>query len=287
MLNGLKCNGLRIAAVVTLAAVAGGCVSQQSHDGIADTNKTLQSRNTELARQLDQEQQLTKRQADQLVRNEQAIGSLEGSNASLLTQLESERGLMQGFESRLQGIAFGPLDAETDRALAELQRKYPDIIKYDAQRGMLRFSSDLTFTSGSANVKPEAGKSLEQLAGVLKTGAGKSYELLVVGHTDAQRVSNPATVAKHPTNMHLSAHRAIAVRNTLRGAGLPSNGIMIAGWGEHRPIVANSSTGNTPLNRRVEIFLTRPTGVAISTSETATGEIDRAEPPTQQYETTK
>jgi len=287
MLNGMKCNGLRVAAVVTLAALAGGCASQGEVDGVSRSNRTLQSRNTELARQLEQEQQLTKRQADQLVRNDQAISELEGNNANLRSQLEQERDAFRGFESRLQGIAFGPLDAETDRALAELQRKYPDIIKYDAQRGMLRFSSDLTFTSGSADVKPEAGKSLEQLAGVLKTGAGASYEILVVGHTDAQRISNPSTTAKHPTNMHLSAHRAIAVRDVLRRAGVPSNGIMIAGWGEHRPIVANNSTGDTPQNRRVEIFLTRPTGVAITESESATGQIDRAAPPTQQYETTK
>ena len=38
---------------------------------------------------------------------------------------------------------------------------------YDAARGMVRFSSDLTFGSGSDQVKSEAVNAISQLAGVL------------------------------------------------------------------------------------------------------------------------
>ncbi|MCA9300137.1 MAG: OmpA family protein, partial [Phycisphaerales bacterium] len=60
---------------------------------------------------------------------------------------------------------------------------------------------------------------------------------------------------RHPTNMHLSCHRAISVRRELIGMGVSSQKILAAGWGEMRPLVPNASNGNTPQNRRVEIYL--------------------------------
>ena len=77
-------------------------------------------------------------------------------------------------------------------------------------------------------------------------------------HTDSQ---NPSanTQRRHPTNMHLAAHRAIAVRGTLRNQGVPASRMFVAGWGEHRPIIENNERGGTAENRRVELFLMRST----------------------------
>jgi hypothetical protein len=36
--------------------------------------------------------------------------------------------------------------------------------------------------------------------------------------------------------------------------------MMAAGWGEYRPAVTNTPSGNTPQNRRVEIFLVKSAG---------------------------
>jgi flagellar motor protein MotB len=35
---------------------------------------------------------------------------------------------------------------------------------------------------------------------------------------------------------------------------------MAGGWGEFRPAVANNANGNTPANRRVEIYLAKLPG---------------------------
>ena len=55
--------------------------------------------------------------------------------------------------------------------------------------------------------------------------------------------------------MHLSAHRAIAVRNVLGQAGVDWTRMSVTGWGENRPLVANNKGKGTTDNRRVEIFL--------------------------------
>ena len=77
----------------------------------------------------------------------------------------------------------------------------------------------------------------------------------MVGHTDNMPISKPDTRAKHPTNMHLSTHRAISVRDALVADGITANRVQVAGYGEFRPVAENGTRGSAT-NRRVEIFLT-------------------------------
>jgi chemotaxis protein MotB len=83
----------------------------------------------------------------------------------------------------------------------------------------------------------------------------------VVGHTDNVPIRRGSTAAQHPTNMHLSAHRAISVRDALNADGVTANRFMVAGYGEFRPIVTNGARG-ADANRRVELFLVPMTSVA-------------------------
>ena len=73
--------------------------------------------------------------------------------------------------------------------------------------------------------------------------------------------------------MHLSAHRAISVRETLVSDGVGANRFMVAGYGEFRPVTENSTKG-AQANRRVELYLkpsteTTPTVTATETTATA------------------
>src|SRR5690606_30965308 len=88
------------------------------------------------------------------------IGNLTSENERLRTQLNQAMESMRDLEGRLGGLELGRLDPTTDRALANLARQYPDLIVYDAERGMLRFSSDLTFGSGSDQVNPAGAEAL-------------------------------------------------------------------------------------------------------------------------------
>lgn len=242
----------------------GGCVSQSKYDATARDNRMLRSQLAELQQgqgsyqgRLDNERRL-RQQAEAAA--EQANAALAGAQDDL-TELEAA---MRRMGDDLGNVALMGLDRRTDAALRELARKYAGRIVYDPDRGMLRFSSDLTFASGQDTVTTDGRQSLTDLAEILKAPEASGYELEIVGHTDSERISS-STARLHPTNMHLAAHRAISVRRELVTMGLPANQIQASGWGEHRPLVPNSSTGGTPQNRRVEIYI-RP-----STSQGGTG----------------
>lgn len=146
------------------------------------------------------------------------------------------------------------LPPELDKALKEFAAKYPDMVEYDAKHGAVRWKSDLTFAKGSDEVKEEARKSLAAFADIVRSAAASAFEVVVVGHTDTLPIG-PITGKKHPTNWHLSTHRAIAVMFNLKQAGVEYNRMGCMGYGEFRPRVPNPARGGCEENRRVEIFL--------------------------------
>ena len=146
------------------------------------------------------------------------------------------------------------LPPELDRALKGLAGQYPDEVEYDDQRGAVRWKSDLTFDKGSDVVQPGAIQSLRAFADIVKSAAASQFEVIVVGHTDNLRIGS-VTARRHPTNWHLSVHRAIAVMQALAQDGVPFSRLGVMGYGEHRPAIPNPSRGGAEANRRVEIFL--------------------------------
>jgi chemotaxis protein MotB len=138
--------------------------------------------------------------------------------------------------------------------LRELADANPEIFEYDEKRGMLRFKSDVTFDLGSAKLTSKADAVLGKVASILNTSEARDLEVRVVGHTDNVPIRKSSTAAQHPTNIHLSAHRSISVRDALASDGVDANRFMVAGYGEFRPIVANGARGNET-NRRVELYL--------------------------------
>lgn len=249
---------LALLGLAAAGALGGGCANDARYNDTLQANRVLTERNQALVAELDEaEAEVTRLTSE----NQNRAGSntdLVRINRDLQNRLTAAQELLQRFESRLGEVAFGPLDAATDAALAQLAANNSDLMTYDPDRGMIRLSSDLSFASGSDEVQSRAIEGLSRLATVLNSRSGIDYEIMIVGHTDSQ---NPSanTQRRHPTNMHLSAHRAIAVRNTLRGQSVPPERIFVAGWGEQRPIVPNNERGGTPANRRVELFLMRST----------------------------
>lgn len=72
--------------------------------------------------------------------------------------------------------------------------------------------------------------------------------------------------------------------------GIAASKIEAAGWGEERPLVPNAPNGNTPANRRVEIYLGRSVGgqgMGASPTGAAVPGVDRETPPDRQPAITK
>jgi chemotaxis protein MotB len=280
-------------AVLIAGLGLGGCASQDALDKSHDSNRSLTEQNEDLRRQNQElNSELSLVQKDRTAK-ENLIAEQNSQLARLKDELRKMGMSYDDLTKRMSGIGLSPLDKETDDALAALAAQYPDLIKYDQQHGMLRFASDLTFASGQDSVQENARQSLQALGRILSSGPAAQYEVMIMGHTDAQKIST-GTASRHPTNMHLSAHRAIAVRDVLSQIGVPQEKMFVAGWGEFRPTVPNSGPkGNTPQNRRVEIYLTRPTNTG-SMSETAepaapsrSAAPDREAPPSRQPDLTK
>jgi chemotaxis protein MotB len=243
-----------LVGLLALAGGMGGCVSQKAYDDVVRENRALKSRNVELQASVDDLNATGESLRRRLDEAPNAMAGLEDANALAQQRLAQALDTIANLEAQLDGMQFGQLDPVTDDALRRMAARYPNLVRYDAERGMLQFASDLTFASGSADVQAQAKNSLAALANILKSSEASVYDVRVVGHTDSQPIS-AKTRERHPTNMHLSAHRAISVRNELVGMGVPASRIMAAGWGEYRPAVPNTANGNTPANRRVEIYL--------------------------------
>ena len=130
------------------------------------------------------------------------------------------------------------------------------MVDFDAATGMLKFKSDLLFDSGSDNVKSGAVESVQALASIMNSDEGKPFNVVVVGHTDDVPIKKPSTLKNHPSNWHLSVHRAISVEKMLSTSGVAPERMAVKGYGEYRPVEPNKPgrKGNAA-NRRVEIFI--------------------------------
>jgi chemotaxis protein MotB len=150
----------------------------------------------------------------------------------------------------------GPLPEQLNNALSTFASQNPDLVEFDASRGMVKFKSDVTFPVGDATVTGKAKEVLTRFASILNSQGADSYELLVAGHTDSTPVTNPKTIkAGHFNNWYLSAHRAIAVSSELIAAGVSSSRMGVVGYADKRPVASNASESGKAQNRRVEVLI--------------------------------
>jgi outer membrane protein OmpA-like peptidoglycan-associated protein len=117
----------------------------------------------------------------------------------------------------------------------------------EAQLGRGFSFDEVYFDTGSANLKPESQKQLEQVAVVLK--AFPQAAIRVEGHTD--NTGDPAA------NKELSGARAAAVQKALRGLGVEELRITSMGYGLEKPIASNDSEDGRAKNRRVDVVVVK------------------------------
>lgn len=114
---------------------------------------------------------------------------------------------------------------------------------------LLSMRDTVPFDSGKADLRTRALPVLEKIAHVVL--ANPQLSVAVSGHTDNQRIANPA----FPSNWELSTARASRVARYLIQRGLRPSRIAVQGYADHRPKKPNSTPTNRRANRRVEIRL--------------------------------
>lgn len=237
-----------------------GCVSQQQYDELNAANQALESRLAETSGDLDAARGVADRRQATIVDLQGQLAQLRGATDDAVSDVSAEyERLQERYRALLERVntmrVGGALDAETEAALRQLASENPALFAFDAENGVVRVASDLTFGSGSAEVRESVRGAIGELAGVLAGVIGARYDLRVEGHTDSQRMSNQATVRRFGDNRGLSLARARSVSEALQAGGVAGERILVAGWGPHRPLVANNARGGTAENRRVEIFV--------------------------------
>lgn len=144
-------------------------------------------------------------------------------------------------------------DAGTWKELEELEAK--GLLKIDVkdEQITLRVLGNLTFDSGSANIKKEMIPVLQAIGAVFSS---TDREILVAGHTD----NVPLSGGVFHSNLELSAARAASVVQFFLSKGIVSpDRIATMGFGEHRPLAPNDTPDGREQNRRVDIILARRT----------------------------
>jgi len=242
--------------VCACVVLISGCVAEQQYKDLKIQNDTQRERIAGLESQL----QATKLKLEQLKRK---LGTAEGIKsaetdalqkkiAALEEGLEKRRALIASMVGQL-GAAQLPVELST---MLEDFANGKEMVTYDSSRGIVKFSSDLLFKRGSDVVAAGAAEAIKSLCKILNSEHGEKFDIIIAGHTDDIPIGKPATRAKHPTNWHLSVHRAISVQNMMAKSNIAQGRTSVRGFGEYRPIVPNkpNKKGN-PQNRRVEIYI--------------------------------
>lgn len=110
------------------------------------------------------------------------------------------------------------------------------------------------FASGSADLKPSAMASLDQLVPILKQNHPGAM-IRVEGHTDADPVAKPESVRKWQDNWGLASGRALTVVRYLVKKGIESERVYAASFAEYQPVAPNASAADRAKNRRVDIYV--------------------------------
>jgi len=251
-----------VCSLLILLAVS-GCVSKAEYDKCMRRN---QIQLDQIAK-LEEAQEAERLRADR-IQNELNLAIQEKpfwqkKLDALMADLKAKQALIDQLSAQ---IGQSPLPPELNTALADWARQVgPDVVEYDEKTGIVRFKSDLLFEKGSDTVAADLQPRIESLAQILNSSAARDFDVLIVGHTDDIPIKKPATLVLHPTNWHLSAHRAISVERILAAAGIAENRLSVMGMGQFRPIAPNApgEKGN-PLNRRVEIYIVPAGSVRIA-----------------------
>lgn len=250
----------RILSVAAVGLALAGCVSQEKYNALKLDRDAL-------AEQLGRAQtdaSSARAEADSYKSQLQAlmgsgnnmsalVTNLQQQNANLQSQLDELNRRYGEAMNRTGGTALPP---QLTTELQQFANQNPDLVDFDSVRGIVKFKSDVTFATGSAEVTPKARDVLQRFSQILNSDAASRYDLMVAGHTDNTRVINPATIsAGHKDNWYLSAHRAIAVNNLLMSQSINSQRLAVVGYADQRPIASNNSESGKAQNRRVEVLI--------------------------------
>lgn len=122
--------------------------------------------------------------------------------------------------------------------------------KLSSEGLMISILNDVSFDPGSADVSREGQEIAKEIANLLYTDP--PHQIVISGHTDDVPMNNEI----FGSNWELSVMRAVNFMTLiLENENLDPARFSAKGYGEHRPVVPNTSAENRTKNRRVEVLI--------------------------------
>ncbi len=146
-------------------------------------------------------------------------------------------------------------DTTTDGLLAGIPQAEVPGFEFDPLTGLSKFPADVLFDLGSAEIRPEAFNVIKKFADEINSGVAEGQRVLIVGHTDDQRIARGSTFQKHPTNWHLSTDRADQVITELEKLGVSPERMAAMGYSKFQPLETGTDDTSRQRNRRVELYI--------------------------------
>lgn len=122
-------------------------------------------------------------------------------------------------------------------------------VRKEQNRIIVVLGERITFREGEATLLEAYRPIFKKIAEFI--ASKKGCQVVVSGHTD----NTPIRTENFPSNLELSATRAINVATSLIDNGVSRERVSIQGFSEYRPLFDNISPENRQANRRVEISL--------------------------------
>ena len=149
---------------------------------------------------------------------------------------------------RAQTAGYYPLSSELDaRGLEDYKEIDRDLELSPIVVNVAIRLNNVFFDSGKWDLRPESYPELDRLTDFMRTNA--NMEIHIAGHTD--------DIGKDADNLTLSRKRAEAVRTYVVTRGIGEGRMTFEGYGETKPLSANTTDEGRQRNRRVEFTIVK------------------------------
>jgi chemotaxis protein MotB len=220
-----------IVMIAVLASTA-ACVSTGKYDTMVSERDKLAEERKALANRVQELEKRVQGLEAQLVTQGEEMSQLRLAHTTEVSQM---RQTYDALVSKLEG------EVESGQIVIEQLR---DGLK-------VKLSEEILFATGSAELGEKGREVLLTVSTELKK---VPYQIDVGGHTDNVPIRGQLA-SLYPTNWELAGARAARVVRLLEEAGIASNRLLAASYGENEPVTSNDTPEGRARNRRIEIRL--------------------------------
>ena len=178
--------------------------------------------------------------------NRATAGSITAPGAEPLQVAQANSTPATGNAAAPKAATVATTPRQKNKRAARSEDKKAMTMKKGPMGEMAEIPTDVMFSSGSSELRPEAVHVLAECAEMIRRDGNKNMQ--VIGHTDS--------VGSASFNVGLSKRRAEAVTAWLVDqGGIPKDDLTTTGVGEAKPKASNATAKGRAENRRVEVVM--------------------------------